>query len=84
MFMLFPSKNPIFIVVLPLVELMDDQIWEASKLMITAMQIDIHAASDVQGHCLQVAYSTNTHGEHSFPAPIHWNHFQQLEDQTDT
>ncbi len=40
--MLFPGTNLIFTVVSPLVALMEDQIREDSKLVITAMQTGVH------------------------------------------
>ena len=56
-----PSSNPIFIVVSPLVELMDDQIKEASKLGITAMRLGVHSDKDIQeGRCQLVFGSPET------------------------
>ena len=47
-----PSTNPIFVIVSPLVELMNDQIKEASKLGITSMRLDVHSDTDIQeGKC---------------------------------
>ena len=47
-----PTTNPVFIVVSPLIALMEDQIREASKLGITAMQIGVHPDRDIMdGRC---------------------------------
>ena len=49
---LFPSINPIFIVVSPLIALMKDQKKEASKLGITAMQLGVDNDTDIEeGRC---------------------------------
>ena len=56
-----PSINPIFIVISPLVELMNDQIREASKLGITAMRLDVHSDKDIlEGRCQLVFGSPET------------------------
>ena len=56
-----PSINPIFIVISPLVELMNDQIKEATKLGITAMRLDVHSDKDIlEGRCQLVFGSPET------------------------
>ena len=49
---LSPTRNPLFIVISPLNALMEDQIWEASMLGITAMKIGEHPDRDImEGRC---------------------------------
>ena len=58
---IYPSISPIFIVISPLVELMNDQIKEASKLGITAMRLDVHSDKDIlEGRCQLVFGSPET------------------------
>ncbi len=67
---MLPGTNVIFIVVLPLIAPMEDQIQEASKLGITVIQIRF---TTLQTYNKDAAswYSPVTKGELSLPAPTH-------------
>ena len=47
---MFPGSNPVFVVISPLTELMNDQVKEAEKLGIKAMRFGVDAHSDRHGH----------------------------------
>ncbi len=66
---MFPGTNLIFIVVSPLVALMEDQVQKSSMVGITAMQISVDNVSDIQQGRCQLALSAVTEDERSFAAP---------------
>ena len=45
---MFPDCNPIYIVVSPLVALMEDQVKEATKLGVTAVQLGVQNITDIE------------------------------------
>ncbi len=52
------SENPLVVVVSPLIALMEDQVKEATKFGLSAMQLGVHKSKDIlSGHCQLVSGS---------------------------
>nr|XP_054593292.1 uncharacterized protein LOC129160144 isoform X2 [Nothobranchius furzeri] len=52
------SENPLVVIVSPLIALMEDQVKEASKLGLTAMQLGVHALKDIRKANCQLIFGS--------------------------